>query len=225
MSFSIPPLKPFSSSTAYIGFFDGSTIGQPPLRRPGKLNLFMQGPSGINDSLDLYLENSARTLINSGIDLYLKNGQGNNISGGVPLTVYGYNNASGDITLYLPNPNCCTINDPIFVDANGNPTTLPPVYGGGSPPMFTPPAYPQIKQMSNCGITYVTYYECTAVQCEARIPTGLDYDYSFSGYLNIFNLSVLPRQVLSTTLYAIKAVTIDDCGNSGNILSGIYLLN
>jgi hypothetical protein len=192
----------------------------------------MQGPSGINKSLDLYLENSGRTLINSGIDLYLKNGQGNNISGGVPLTVYGYNKASGDITLYLPTPICCigTNNKdysytPVFVNSNDNEINLPPQYDGGSPPSFTPPAYPKVKNISPCGMVYITYYECTAVQCESRPPTILDYDYSFSGYFNTFNLSVLPRKALSTTLYAIKAVVIDDCGNSSSILSGIYLLN
>lgn len=224
MSFSIPPLKPFSSSTAYIGFFDGSTLGQPPLRRPGKLNLFMQGPSGINQSLDLYLENGAKNLINSGINLYLQNGQGNNISGGVNLNINGYNKASGDITLYLPDPDCCAINDPIFTDSNGNPITLPPQYGG-TPPSFTPPAYPKVKQMSNCGTTYITYSECPATQCLTRTPTPSNYDYSFSGYLNTFSLSGLARQVQGTTLYSIKAVTIDNCGNSGNISSGVYLLN
>ena len=219
MSFSIPPLKPFSSSTAYIGFFDGSTLGQPPLRRPGKLNLFMQGPSGINQSLDLYLENGARNLINSGIDLYLQNGQGNNISGGVNLNINGYNKATGNITLYLPDPDCCAISDPIFVDYNGNPVNI---YDYGTPMNFSPPNYPKVKQMSNCGITYITYRESTAVPEQPRVPSASDYDYSFSGYLNTFNLNVLPHLL---PIAWIKAITIDNCGNSGNILSGRYTIN
>jgi len=215
MSFSIPPLKPFSSSTAYVGFFDGSTVGQPPLRRPGKLNLFMQGPSGINKSLDLYLENSGRTLINSGIDLYLKNGQGNNISGGVPLTVYGYNKASGRMDLYLPDPDCCAITDPIFVDYNGNSIDLSPnrrIY-----------PRPKIKQMSNCGVTYIAYKFAVAQEEQTRVPTKTDYDYSFSGYLNTFDLGVLPEQDPQLGVYSIKAITIDNCGSSGNILYGKYV--
>lgn len=184
----------------------------------------MQGPSGINQSLDLYLENGVKNLINSGINLYLENGQGNNISGGVNLNINGYNKASGDITLYLPDPDCCTISDPIFTDSNGNPITLPSQYGG-TPPSFTPPAYPKVKQMSNCGTTYITYREGLAQSEGARTPSASDYDYSFSGYLNTFSLSVLPRIVQGTTPYSVKAITIDNCGSSGNVLSGIYLLN
>jgi hypothetical protein len=179
----------------------------------------MQGPSGINKSLDLYLENSGRTLINSGIDLYLKNEQGNNISGGVPLTVYGYNKASGDIDLYLPDPDCCDIADPIFVDYNGNPVNI---VDYGTPMNFSSPNYPKLKQMSNCGITYITYREAIAEFESARIPSSSDYDYSFSGYLNTFSLSQLPH---SKPLVWIKAITIDNCGNSGNILSGRYYIN
>lgn len=215
MSFSIPPLKPFSSSTAFIGFFDGSIMGEPPLKRSNKLNLFMQGPSGIAESIDLYLENSGRNVIHSGIDLYLKNGQGNNVSGKVDLIVNGYNKASGDITLYLPDPDCCAISDPIFVDYNGNSIDLSPVR------RIYP--RPKIKHMSNCGVTYVAYKFAVAQEEQARVPTKTDYDYSFSGYLNTFDLSIFPEQNPMLGVYSIKAITIDNCGNSGNILYGRYV--
>lgn len=222
MSFSIPPLKPFSSSTAFIGFFDGSIMGEPPLKRSNKLNLFMQGPSGIAESIDLYLENSGRNVIHSGIDLYLKNGQGNNVSGKVDLMLKGYNISSGNMTLYLPDPDCCTIADPIFLDSNGNPIILSG--GGNGFYSIDRPAYPKIKHMSSCGTTYIKYYESIATPTyPIDNPSASNYDYSFSGYLNTFDLRMLPNRV--NYIYWVKAITIDNCGHSGNFLSGFYHVN